>query len=43
MAIWQFQCNIIPMRENLEGLSYDEIITWKDVPQLVINIDFLEN
>lgn len=43
MAIWQFQCNIIPMRENFEGLSYDEIITWKDVPQPVINIDFLEN
>lgn len=43
MAVWQFQCYIIPMRENFEGLNYDEIITWKDVPQPAIDIDFLEN
>ncbi len=43
MAIWQFQCNIIPIRENIDRLSRDEIITWKDIPQPVIEIDFLES
>lgn len=42
MAVWQFQCNIIPKRENIGRLSRDEMITWKDIPQPVINIDFLQ-
>lgn len=42
MAIWQFQCNIIPLRENIDKLSRDEMITWKGISQPVINIDFLE-
>ena len=42
MAIWQFQCNIIPIREHIDSLSRDEMITWKDMPQPVIKIDFLE-
>ena len=32
MAIWQFQCNIIPIREHMDRLSRDEMITWKDIP-----------
>lgn len=43
MAIWQFQCNIIPIRENIDRLSRDEMITWKNIPQPVIKIDFLES
>lgn len=43
MAVWQFQCNIIPWRENIDKLSRDEMITWKGVSQPVINIDFLEH
>jgi len=42
MAVWQFQCNIIPLRENMDKLSRDEIVTWKDIAQPAINIDFLE-
>lgn len=42
MAVWQFQCNIIPLRENIDKLSRDEMITWKEISQPVINIDFLE-
>lgn len=42
MAIWQFQCNIIPLREKSDNLSRDEMISWKDIPQPITNIDFLE-
>ena len=33
MAAWQFQCNIIPSRGNIDKLSRDEMITWKDIPR----------
>lgn len=36
MAIWQFQCNIIPLRGNINALNFDEIISWQN------NITFLE-
>ena len=42
MAAWQFQCNIIPLRENADKLSCDEMLTWKEISQPTINIDFLE-
>ena len=42
MAIWQFRCNIIPSRENIDSLSCQEIISWHDVPQPICYIDFLE-
>ncbi len=42
MAVWQFQCNIIPLRQNIDKISRDEMITWKDISQPVIHIDFLK-
>lgn len=42
MAVWQFQCNIIPSRENIDKLSRNEMISWKGISQPIINIDFLE-
>ena len=42
MAIWQFQCNIIPIRVNIEKLSRDEMISWKGVSQPAHEIKFLE-
>lgn len=42
MAIWQFQCNIVPSRDNIEELNRDEIISWKDVSQPSHDIEFLE-
>lgn len=42
MAIWQFQCNIIPSRGNIYRLSHDEVISWKGVPQPSHGIKFLE-
>lgn len=42
MAIWQFQCNIIPTRVNIDRLSRDEVISWKGVSQPSHEIKFLE-
>lgn len=42
MATWQFQCNIVPARDNIEKLGRDEIISWKDVPHPTYDIKFLE-
>ena len=42
MAVWQFQCNIIPLRENIDKLSRDEMISWKDISQPITSPDFLE-
>ncbi len=42
MAIWQFQCNIIPTRVNVNRLSRDEVISWKGVSQPSHKITFLE-
>lgn len=42
MAIWQFQCNIVPTKNNIEKLSRDEIISWEDVSRPIYDIDFLE-
>ncbi len=42
MAVWQFQCNIIPLRENIDKLSHNELISWHDVSQSISEIDFLE-
>lgn len=42
MAVWQFQCNLIPSRENIDKLSRDEMVAWKGISQPAINIDFLE-
>ncbi len=41
MAIWQFECKIIPLRENINNLNYSEIISWRGFT-LKYNIDFLE-
>lgn len=42
MAIWQFQCNIIPTRANIDKLSRDEAISWKGASQPSNKIKFLE-
>lgn len=42
MAIWQFQCSIIPTRVNIDRLSRDEVISWKGVSQPSHEIEFLE-
>lgn len=42
VAVWQFQCNIIPLRENIDKLDCDEIISWQGVSQPKINLYFLE-
>ena len=42
MAIWQFASNIIPLRENIDKLSRDEMISWQGITQSLTNIDFLE-
>ncbi|MDE6470104.1 MAG: hypothetical protein K2L19_03685, partial [Eubacterium sp.] len=42
MAIWQFQCNIIPKRNNYNKLSRDEIISWRDIQSKPYKIDFLD-
>ena len=42
MAIWQFQCNIIPKRTNVKDLSLDEILSWEGMPQPTNQIAFLE-
>lgn len=42
MAIWQFQCNIIPTRVNIDRLSRDEMISWKGVFQPPHELKFLE-
>ena len=42
MAIWQFQCFIVPLIENADKLRDDEIISWKNVEKPLIYPDFLE-
>lgn len=42
MAIWQFECNIIPARSNVDKLSRDEIVSWKGISQPLLDIKFLE-
>ena len=42
MAIWQFYCNIIPTRENIDKLSYDDIISWEGISCPMISTDFLQ-
>ena len=42
MAIWQFQCNIIPARVNIDRLSRNEIISWKGETQPSLEVTFLE-
>ncbi len=42
MAIWQFQCNIIPTRLNIDSLSRDEMISWKGISQQPNELKFLE-
>ena len=41
MAIWQFQCNIVPARKNMDRLSRDEVISWKDETPPSHDITFL--
>lgn len=42
MAIWQFQCNIIPLGHNIDRLNHGEMISWKEVSQPSNEIKFLE-
>lgn len=42
MAIWQFQCNIIPARLNVDGVSRDEMISWKGVSKPPHELKFLK-
>lgn len=42
MAIWQFQCNIIPTRINIDRLSRDEMISWKGISKPPHELKFLE-
>ncbi len=36
MAIWQFDCNIIPIRDNMDTLSQEETGIFKDISGEVI-------
>ncbi len=42
MAIWQFQCNIIPARVNFDSLSRDKMVSWKGETQPCHVVTFLE-
>lgn len=42
MAIWQFQCFIVPLIRNTDKLRGDEKISWKNVEKPLIYPDFLE-
>lgn len=42
MAAWQFLCNIIPSRENIDNLSRNEMISWLGISPPIIDIDFLD-
>lgn len=42
MAIWQFQCNIIPSIKRNLTLSYNEMISWENIAQPTGNINFLK-
>ena len=42
MAIWQFRCNIIPNRTNVDELSLDELLSWEGVHHPSNQITFLE-
>ena len=41
MAIWQFECKIIPKRDNIGDMNSDEIISWRDVKCSLSDISFL--
>lgn len=43
MAIWQFYCNIVSVTKSIDKLSHDEMISWRDMPQPRIDIDFLQH
>ena len=42
MAIWQFYCNIVSAAKSIDKLSHDEMISWRDMPQPRLDIDFLQ-
>ena len=42
MAIWQFTCNIIPVKTNSKGTSQSELVSWQEESMPVYEIDFLE-
>ena len=42
MAIWQFYCNIVSVTKSIDKLSHDEMISWRDMPQPRLDIDFLQ-
>ena len=41
MAVWQFQCFIIPFIKDANKLGKDEMISWKNVEKPLIYPDFL--
>ena len=42
MAIWQFYCNIVSVAKSIDKLSHDEMISWRDILQPRLEIDFLQ-
>lgn len=42
MAIWQFYCNIVSVTKSIDKLSRDEMLSWRDMPQPRLDIDFLK-
>lgn len=42
LAIWQFQCFIVPFIKNADKLRRGEKISWKNVEKPLIYPDFLE-
>lgn len=42
MAIWQFECKIIPLKENTHTLSEKKIHLWTGVKEPSYKIDFLQ-
>lgn len=42
MAIWQYECYIVPIRKNLLDLKHEQIISWKGRECLQQKVDFLD-
>lgn len=42
MAIWQYECYIIPIRKNLLDLKHEQMISWKGRECSQQEVDFLD-
>jgi hypothetical protein len=42
MALWQFDCYIVPRKNGISALNGEEILSWKRSDAFSVSIDFLE-